>query len=136
MNEPNKITEDSLDETKESNQLLWEVESGLQPVFTIEDDENLKVLSLHPKTMQIIWKKIDAFIKRDGEPFLYEIKTRTGKKVTTTGCHPVMIFKDGKIVSEIVNNLNIGERIATPRELKIEEKETTLPKTKNIKESD
>ncbi|MFH1209691.1 MAG: chromosome segregation protein SMC [archaeon] len=100
-------------------------------VFTSENKENIKTWGLEPKSMKVVEKDISAFIKRKGEPYLYEITTSTGKKVTTTGCHPVMIFKDNKIESELVRNLKKSDLIATPRILNFPEKDIKLPEITN-----
>src|SRR3989338_8644639 len=62
-------------------------------IYTPENPKNIKTLGLNPETMEVVEKDISAFIKREGEPYLYEIYTNTGKTVCTTGCHPVMIFR-------------------------------------------
>jgi len=86
-------------------------------IFTTQNPQNLRVFGLDTNTHKIVEKNISAFIKREGEPYLYEITTKIGKTVTTTGCHPVMIFKNGKIKSEIVSNLNKNQLIATPKRI-------------------
>ncbi|MFH0836575.1 MAG: LAGLIDADG family homing endonuclease [Candidatus Aenigmatarchaeota archaeon] len=91
-------------------------------VYTNENPKEWKVWGLDQKTMKIVKKKISAFVRREGEPHLFEITTKVGKKVTTTGCHPIMIYRDGKIVSEIVEKLKEGDVIATPRKLEFPEK--------------
>lgn len=95
-------------------------------VYTLENPEGLKTWGLDPNSMKVVEKNISAFIKRKGEPYLYEIKTRTGKRVTTTGCHPVMIYKNGEVRSEVVNALKKGELIATPNKLDLPERKFRL----------
>ncbi len=85
-----------------------------------KNPENLKVLGLDLESMKIVEKDIGGFAKRDGEKYLYKITTRTGKDITCTGCHPVMVFDDKKIISTRVENLRNGISIATPRSLKID----------------
>ncbi len=92
-------------------------------VFTYENPDRVKVLGLDIENMKIIEKDVSAFVRREGERELYKITTRTGREVTTTGCHPVMVFRNGKIISEVVENLKDGDLIATPRKLHLPENE-------------
>ena len=80
-------------------------------VYTHENLEKLKVLGLDTKNMKVVEKDISAFIRRKGEKELYKIKTKIGRDVTTTGCHPVMVFREGKIVSEVVEKLKEGDLV-------------------------
>ncbi|MEK6886462.1 MAG: LAGLIDADG family homing endonuclease [Nanoarchaeota archaeon] len=80
-----------------------------------ESKEPINIISLNPHSMKSEEYTVSKFIKREGELHLYEIETRTGKKVRCTGCHPVMVFKNGKVVSSLVRNLNETDVIATPR---------------------
>jgi chromosome segregation protein len=91
-------------------------------VMTTENPEGLKVFGLNPKTMKIEEKNILAFIKRKGEKQLYKIQTRTGRSIVTTGCHPVMIFRDNMIISEMIGKLKNGDLIATPSIIKLDSK--------------
>lgn len=113
------IVEETLKKSKEIKKLN-------DGIYTQKNPLNLEILSLNPITMKIEPKKISAFMKRDGEKNLYTISTRTGKKVTTTECHPIMIYKDKQIISEVVKNLKKGEFIATPRKLDIQEKKQKI----------
>ncbi|MFH1669395.1 MAG: chromosome segregation protein SMC [Candidatus Woesearchaeota archaeon] len=107
-----KMVEDALKSSKKHHK----IDDG---VFTMENPSNLKTWGLDPKTMKVVEKNISAFIKREGEPYLYEITTNAGKKVTTTGCHPVMVFKEGAVKSSLVKDLAAKDFIATPRQLDI-----------------
>ncbi|MBS3156194.1 AAA family ATPase [Candidatus Woesearchaeota archaeon] len=78
------------------------------------EGKDVSVLSINPITMKLEEKEVSKFVKRKGE-VLFEIKTRSGKEVKTTGCHPVMIFKNGGLRSTLVRDLKEGEVIVTPR---------------------
>ncbi len=96
----------------------------------VDGDNSLSVISLNPKTMKSEIKPISKFIRREGEPYLYEIKTNLGKKVVTTGCHPVMTFKNNEVKSVLVRDLKESDLIASPRKLNLETKRTiALPTT-------
>lgn len=91
-------------------------------ILTFENPENLKVFGLNPLTMKIEEKGISAFIKRVGEKELYKIKTWSGREVVTTGCHPVMIFRDNVIISERMENLKQNDLIAVPKKIEFDNK--------------
>jgi len=88
-------------------------------ICTFENPEEVKVLGLDPETMKVVEKDVGAFIKRKGEDSLVKIRTRTGKEVITTECHPVIVFKDGCVRSVKVGELKEGELIATPKILRL-----------------
>ncbi len=114
---------DLVDTALNNSKNLIELDDG---IFTLENNQNLKILSLDPESMSLVEKPVKAFIRREGEPHLFKIITKTGRSVVTTGCHPVMIFKDGKVRSELVSNLGKGTRIATPNKLYINGKLATV----------
>jgi chromosome segregation protein len=106
-----------VEERLKNARIIQKLEDG---ILTFENPENLKVLGLDLKTMKIKEKTIAAFIKRKGEKKLYKIRTRSGKEIVTTGCHPVMILRNGKIIPESVDRLKKGDLIATPSTIKLE----------------
>ena len=114
-----EIVESSLKKSK----LHIKLDDG---VYTPENPLNITTWGLHPETMKVVEKDISAFIKRDGDPYLFTITTKTGREVTTTGCHPVMVYKDGKIQSELVRNLKDGHLISTPNKLNFPEREIKI----------
>ncbi|MEW5955691.1 MAG: LAGLIDADG family homing endonuclease, partial [Candidatus Micrarchaeota archaeon] len=89
----------------------------------------IKILGIDPSSMCLVEKEVRAFIKREGEPFLYKISTRSGKHVVATGCHPVMVYKNGCLTSSLVSDLRAGDSIASPRVLRLQgsEKEVAAP---------
>ncbi len=114
-----EIVEQSLEQSKTHIKL----DDG---VFTPENPLRIKTWGLEPKSMKIIEKDISAFIKRDGEPYLFTIKTKSGREVTTTGCHPVMVYKEEDVKSEIVENLSKGDFISTPNKLVFPERDVPI----------
>ncbi len=106
-----------------NSQLHFKLDDG---IFTCENPEGIRVLGLDTETMKIAEKDVSAFIKRRGEKSLFKIITKTGRNVTTTGCHPVMVFRNGKIISELVENLEQNDFIATPRRLDLPEKKVSV----------
>lgn len=107
-----EIVEESLNKSAKTEKLS-------DGILTRENPLKIRVLSVNPISMQLEEAKISAFMKRDGEKCLYTIKTDSGREVTTTSCHPVMIYRDGIVVSEVVKNLNEGDMIATPNKINL-----------------
>lgn len=92
----------------------------------VDCDGSIEVISLNKNSMKAEKKKVSKLIKRDGE-LIYKIETRTGKQIKATGCHPVMISKDGEIKSVLIRDLEEGSLIATPRIIRIVEDEKCNP---------
>ena len=91
-------------------------------IYTYENPESLYIFALNKETMLIEKRPIYAFIRREGEKYLYKITTQSGKSSITTGCHPVMTFKNGKVCSEVVESLTTNDVIATPRSIDMDTK--------------
>src|SRR3989344_6951968 len=64
----------------------------------VNGDGSIEIISLNKTTMKSENKFVSKFIRRNGEE-LYKIRTRTGKELKATGCHPVMSFVDGEVKS-------------------------------------
>jgi len=79
---------------------------------------DVSILSVNPITMKIEEKKIAKIVKREGE-ILYNIKTRSGREVKATGCHPVMLFRGDSLKSVLVSELKEYDLISTPRKIAI-----------------
>jgi len=90
-------------------------------IYTESRDDDY-ILSVNPTTFRQEYKKIIKYIKHNGEKKLYEITTRTGKKITTTGCHSIIIFKEGHLNGARVDELKEKDLIALPRTIR------TIPK--------
>lgn len=88
-----------------------------------ESQEPLEIISVNPNSMKQEIKKISQFIKREGEE-LYNIRTSLGKELKATGCHPVMIFRDGKLKSTLIRELKENDLIASPRIINTKEEKS------------
>jgi chromosome segregation protein len=82
-----------------------------------ENPRDIKILSLHPETLKLQARPVYAFIKRKAPEYLLQIKTRSGKTVTTTHYHPFFTIHDGRLTDLRAEQLRAGVRIATPRAL-------------------
>ena len=80
--------------------------------------ENLCVFSLNPKTLKIEKKRIQAFVRRTSPEELYEIRTRSGRKIVSTGYHPVITIRNGIVESLRADELKEGMKAAAVNPLK------------------
>lgn len=103
-----KLVEEQLKKSKENE--IKNLDDGVY----VNGNEGIEIISLNKDNGKAEKKKVSKFIKRDGE-VIYKIKTRSGKEIKATGCHPVMTFKDEEIKSVLIRDLNKGGLIATPR---------------------
>ena len=88
----------------------------------VDGDDSIQIITLNKESMKAEKKEISKFIRREGD-VLYKIKTRTGKELKATGCHPVMTFINGGVNSSLISELKEGSLIATPRIIEINGKE-------------
>ena len=89
-----------------------------------ENTKGLKVVSLNTQNLKIEEKEIAAFIKRKSPPFLLKIKTKTGRQLTTTHYHPLFTIEEGCLKVLKADELKAGIKIAVPRKLKLNLKNT------------
>ena len=95
------------------------VQKNTDGYTSFENPLNVRVLSLNPETFKLEPKPVFAFVKKEAPDHLLEIKTRSGKKVTTTHYHPFFTIKNGSLVELKAEELSKGLRISVPRQLSI-----------------
>lgn len=84
------------------------------------DHENIKVFSLD-KNGRIKLSEVSTFIRHMTSKDIYEITTRTGKKIKVTGDHSLFTLgEDGGIKPARVKELKMEDYLATPRILPFE----------------
>ena len=110
-----KKIKDLVDNAINNSRIKGKLDDGLY----VESDENNYILSINPITLKQEYKKITKYMRHNGDKNLFEITTRTGKKITTTGCHSIIIFKDGYLRSIRADSLKEKDLIALPRIIKI-----------------
>ncbi len=86
--------------------------------------EDVEVLSKN-KSNKIIWAKPTQLMRHKVNKKIYEIKTRTGKKIKVTEDHSLFSLNDKGIIAEIKPiELTRGSHIATPRKILFNDKPT------------
>ena len=113
-----KLIEDKINSSKESIKYL---DDGVyvDAKDTDDLDSTTEIISLNKTTMKSEIVKVSKFIKRDGDN-LYHIKTRSGRELKATKCHPIMSFSNGEVRSKTISELDKGSFIAVPRIMLIE----------------
>lgn len=99
-------------------------------IGSLENKDNISILSLDFKTLKIKKKRISSFVKRKSPSHLLRIKTKKGEEITTTHYHPFFTIESGDMKALTAEELKEGVRIAIPRKLKVHSPQNTL----NIKE--
>ncbi|MBS3070411.1 AAA family ATPase [Candidatus Micrarchaeota archaeon] len=83
----------------------------------------ISVFSLNPKTLKVEEKPVTAFVKRKSPQELFELSTRTGRRITSTGYHPLLVLKDGILQNLPADQLEKGMVVVIPRSLNFREQQ-------------
>src|SRR5262245_57974415 len=113
------------------------VDSALQkadPVETLDDGfltraspHNVEILTLNPATLRLEPRLVSAFVKRTATPYLLRVRTRSGLEVTATPYHPFFTLENGEIVAIKAEEVQVGLRLALPRNLPVKKPEDHRP---------
>jgi len=69
---------------------------------------------------QLNWSDVSLFMRHDVEKPIYEIETRTGRRIKVTEDHSVFGPGKNSVISEVKpTELSKGDHIATPRQLEV-----------------
>ncbi len=99
-------------------------------IVALDNPSKVAILSLNPRTLRVETRKVTAFVKRKAPPYMLRIKTRTGREILTTHYHPFFTLQEGRIQQLRADELKVGRRIALPRRILGEWKDTALePRT-------
>jgi len=83
--------------------------------MVLENNRNIRVLSLNPDNLRIEPRPVYAFVKRRAPNYLLEVKTKSGKVVRTTHYHPFFSISSNCIITLQAEQLVVGVKIAIPR---------------------
>jgi len=90
-------------------------------------DLNINTIAFNPVTYMTEFKPINRIIRHICKDELFEIKTKSGRNVKTTGSHSVFKFKNAMPCEAKVSDLKIGDELVIP---------SFLPSSSEIKELD
>ncbi len=63
------------------------------------------------------WSKVTIAARKIAPHTLYQFKTASGREITTTGDHNMLILKDGEIIAAKSEDVKNGEYLPLPREI-------------------
>ncbi|MFB6180572.1 MAG: ATPase, T2SS/T4P/T4SS family [Candidatus Nanohalobium sp.] len=88
-----------------------------------ENPDNVKVLSMDDSG-NMRWSDASLFMRHEVEKPIYEIETRTGRKIKVTEDHSIFGMSDNGDISEVQpTGLEEGDHIVTPRRLDVPSEE-------------
>jgi len=111
---------DSLIEEKGKQKIDQETEGVVEP--------NLKVFTFD-KELKGEWKPVKVAARKEAPDTFYKFKTKSGREITTTGDHNLVVLKDGKPTVTQSSEAQAGDFIPLPRKV---ECNSTPPKTLNL----
>ena len=84
-----------------------------------QNPEDVEVLSMNDNG-ELGWNNVSMFMRHDVQKPIYEIETRTGRKLKVTEDHSVFGIGEESVISEVKpTELDEGDHIVTPRELNV-----------------
>jgi len=92
--------------------------------YILQSNYSKDILCLNTKTLKVTNKKIAAFVKRKTPKKMLKVKTRSGREIIATEYHPFFILDNNEIRSIRADELKEKIRIAIPRTLPVQTKDT------------
>ena len=92
--------------------------TGFLEILRIEELEDkywdYDALTLDPKTFKFVFRPIRGFIRHKPFSGIYEVVTRTGRRIRVTGDHSLFTVRGGSIAPISVEKLRPGDKIIVP----------------------
>ncbi|MDO8436135.1 MAG: LAGLIDADG family homing endonuclease, partial [bacterium] len=77
---------------------------------------DLKVFSFD-KNLKGSWSEVTVAARKKASDVFYKFTTRSGREITTTPDHNILVLKDGKVVATKSSEIKEGEFIPLPRKI-------------------
>ncbi len=77
-------------------------------------EPNLEIYSFD-KNLKGSWSKVTVAARKTATNVFYKFKTKSGREITTTEDHNMIIFKDGKVIAAKSSEIKEGEYIPLPK---------------------
>ncbi|MBL7150849.1 hypothetical protein ISS86_02880 [Candidatus Microgenomates bacterium] len=74
------------------------------------------------KNLKGRWGEVEIAARKKAPKTFYKFKTKSGREITTTGDHNLVVLKDGKVITAKSSEVNKGEFIPLPREISFRDK--------------
>ena len=84
-------------------------------------DPNIEVFSFD-KQMRGRWSKVSVAARKDAPDTYYTFTTKSGREVTTTADHNMLVLRDGKVVAAKSEDVREYEYIPLPRSVRMPQK--------------
>lgn len=81
------------------------------------------------KELKGSWSKVSVAARKEAPATYYRFQTKSGREVTTTGDHNMLVLRDGQVVVAKSTELKTGEYIPLPRSVSFSE---NTPTTLNL----
>jgi transitional endoplasmic reticulum ATPase len=75
---------------------------------------DIEIPCIRFKDDKVVFSKLDRVSKHLRTSDIYEIETKTGRKVKITACHSIFTIRDGNITTLPTNELKVGDWILIP----------------------
>jgi len=79
------------------------------------------------KNLKGKWSKVTVAMRKKAPKIFYKFTTQSGREITTTADHNLVILKDGKVVITKSSEVKEGEYIPLPREIYFPERSSCSP---------
>jgi|Deesub1362B_J571_1020462.scaffolds.fasta_scaffold00841_6 replicative DNA helicase Mcm len=87
----------------------------------------INVASLDSRELKLRTKNANIVWKRTSPDLMYEVRTKTGRKLKVTPTHPFFTIRDGEFTTVKAKELKKGDLVATPLKIPIFGKSQNLP---------
>jgi len=100
-------------------QKVIQIEKEIEGVI----DPGIEVYSFN-KNFKGEWSKVTVAARKKAPEILYQFKTQSGRIITTTGDHNMLVLRNGKVIASKSEQVKKGEYLALARNIHCPEKPT------------
>src|SRR3989344_2071929 len=87
-------------------------------------DPDIEVFSFN-KEMKGRWSKVTVAARKDAPDTFYTFRTKSGREVTTTTDHNMLVLREGKVVAAKSEDVRAGEYVPRPRSVRLHDNPAT-----------
>ena len=87
-------------------------------------DPDIEVFSFN-KEMKGRWSKVTVAARKDAPDTFYTFRTKSGREVTTTTDHNMLVLREGKVVAAKSEDVRAGEYVPLPRSVRLHDNPAT-----------
>jgi len=99
------------------NRGLTKIDDELEGVI----DPNIEVWAFDKK-LKGAWSKVTMAARKAAPKYFYKFMTKSGREVTTTGDHNMMVLRNGQIMTAKSSEVKKGEYLPLPRKIETTDK--------------